>query len=55
MRKCNIYLFVFFIIFDINFDVEIVFNNLLRLLFEFFYELCVFLVVGCRFMLEEIY
>lgn len=42
---------VFFITFDINFDVETAFNNLLRLSSEFSHELCDFSAVDGRFML----
>lgn len=41
----------FFITFDISFDVETVFINLLRLSSEFSHELCDFSAVGGRFML----
>lgn len=54
MVKYNLtYLSVFFITFDISFDVETVFNNLLRLSSEFSHELCDFSAVGGRFMLEK--
>lgn len=53
--KYNTYLSVFFITFDINFDVETALNNLLRLSSEFSHELCDFSAVGGRFMLEETY
>lgn len=52
-RQYSTYLSVFFITFDINFDVETALNNLLRLSSEFSHELCDFSAVGGRFMLEE--
>lgn len=49
--RTSLCLSVFFVTFDNNFDVEGVFNNLLRLSSEFSHELCNFSAVGSRFML----